>query len=156
MSREYAEGVLEGYELFNRGELETALEGFHSEIVWEVPDIFPEAEQVYHGHEGVRRFWTSWQEVFPSFRIEVEEAIDVDEQVIVMARVLGRGRDSGAEVSSPCFPHIWTIRNSLATHVKMLPTRASALEYVGITAAEAESRRVPVPPGLGSGVHLSA
>jgi ketosteroid isomerase-like protein len=156
MSIENAEGVLRGYERFNRGEIETAMEGFHPDVVWEVPDIFPEAQNVYHGHEGVRRFWAEWREVFPEFKIEVEEVIESGDNVIVMARVIGRGRDSGAEVASPTFPHIWTIEDGTAMAMKMLPTRASALEFVGIDEREAESHRVPVPSSLGPGVHFSA
>jgi ketosteroid isomerase-like protein len=93
----------------------------------------PEKRQVYRGIEGVRQFWGLWREEFEDFTVEIEEVIDAGEQVIVMAAVSGRGRGSGAHVRSPTFPHVWTIRGGEAIRVEMFPTRASALEAVGLS-----------------------
>jgi uncharacterized protein len=131
MSRENVEIVLGAYEAFNRGDMETAAKAMDPEIEWNVPDVLPDA-QVYHGHDGVKAFWTSWMETFDEFRIEIEEALDAGESVVVMASIVGRGRDSGIVVDTPSFGHIWTLRNGRAVLVVMKPNRRESLETVGL------------------------
>lgn len=131
MSQENVEAVLRGYEAFNRGDLDAAIEGFHPDLEWQGPEVLPE-EDVYRGVEGVRRFWEQWLELFEDFQIEIEEVIDARENVVVMAVIRGRGRESGAEVRTPSFPHFWTIRDGKAIRMKMFPTKAAALEAAGL------------------------
>ena len=132
MSQENVEAVLRGYEAFNRGDLDSAAEGFHPEIEWSGPGVLPEKREIYRGIDGVRRFWGQWQAEFEDFTVEIEEVIEAGEQVIVMAAVSGTGRGSGAHVRSPTFPHVWTIRDGQAVRMEMLRTRAEALEAAGL------------------------
>ena len=131
MSRENVEAVLRGYAAFNRGDLDAAIEGFHPEIEWHGPGVFPD-EDVYRGVEGVRRFWDQWLELFEDFQIEIEEVIEAGEKVVVMAVVHGRGRGSGADVKTPSFPHLWTFRDGKAVRMRMFQTKAEALEAAGL------------------------
>lgn len=131
MPREIMDRVMRGYEAFNRGDFDSAVEGFHADIEWMGYDLLPE-NQTYRGHDGVKRFWDSFREVFDDFRIEVDETIDAGDQVVVMARVAGRGKDSGVEVVTPAFAHVWTIRDELVIRMEMFPTRADALAAVGM------------------------
>jgi ketosteroid isomerase-like protein len=133
MSQENVEAVLRGYEAFNRGDLDAAVEGFHPEIEWSGPGVLPEKREVYRGKEGVRRFWGLWQAEFEDFTVEIEEVIEAGEQVIVMAAVSGTGRGSGAPVRSPTFPHVWTIRDGQAVRMEMLRTRAEAIKAAGLS-----------------------
>lgn len=131
MSQRDIEVVLAAYEAFNRGDMDAAMVAFAPEIEWNGPAILPDA-QVYHGHEGVRQFWTNWRESFEDFRVEIEEFIDAGEQVVAMTRVTGRGRDSGIVVDTPSFAQIWTLSEGRAVRVVMLPNRREALESVGL------------------------
>src|SRR4051794_12319052 len=133
MSQANVEAVLRGYEAFNCGDLDGAVEGFHPDVEWLGPGVLPDA-QTHRGVEGVRALWASWRDSFEDFEIDIEEVIDVgDERVIVMAAAAGTGRDSGVEVRTPSFPHVWTIRDGKAIRVEMLPTRAAAIEAVGLS-----------------------
>jgi uncharacterized protein len=132
MSKENVQAVLRGYQAFNRGDLEAAVEGFHPQIEWSGPGVLPEKREVYRGIEGVRRFWGTWRAEFEDFTVEIEEVIDAGEQVIVMAAVSGTGRGSGAHVRSPTFPHVWTIQDGQTVRMEMLRTRAEALEAAGL------------------------
>jgi ketosteroid isomerase-like protein len=131
MSQENVEIVRRGYEAFNRGDLHAAADDFHPKIEWIGPGAVPEKLQVYRGIEGVREFWGLWRDEFEDFTVEIEEVIEAGEQVIVMAAVSGRGRASGADVRSPAFPHVWTIRGGEAVRVEMFRTRAEAREAAG-------------------------
>ncbi len=105
MSRENVEGVLRGYEALNRGDVEAAVEGVAPECELALPPMLPEAD-THQGRDGLRRIWETWRESFEEFRLEVEEAIDAGDRVVVMAAVRGAGKDSGADVSTPTFPII--------------------------------------------------
>jgi uncharacterized protein len=136
MSQEVVDRVVRGYEAFNRGDLDAAVEDFHPDIEWTGPDMLPE-DQTYRGPDGVRHFWDSWRDVFHDFRIEIDEVIDGDDHVIVMARVSGRGKDSGVEVVTPAFAQVWTIRDELVVRMRMLPSREDALAAVGMEPEQA-------------------
>ncbi len=82
------------------------------------------------GLAGVRRFWELWGESFDDFRAEPEEYFDAGDSVIVITRVRGRGRDSGAAVDTPGFPMVWTVRDELIVRVEMFDDRAKALAAV--------------------------
>jgi ketosteroid isomerase-like protein len=62
---------------------------------------------------------------------EVEERIDVGEHVIAVVKLRGRGRSSGAEVETS-YAGVWTIRDGRVVRVLWLPSRADALEAVGL------------------------
>ena len=70
--------------------------------------------------------------VVEEFRLEVEETIDAGDRVVVMAAVRGAGKDSGADVSTPTFPIIYTLRDHQVVRMEALPTRAEALAAVGL------------------------
>jgi ketosteroid isomerase-like protein len=130
LSQDRVERVVYGYELFNRGELDQALEGFDDEIEWVTPDILPDPGP-FRGAEGVRQFWTMWREIFTEFQIQIEEVFDLDEYVVVQASVSGIGRDSGAEVSTPSFPHVWTWRDDKIVKMEMFQSTAEAQAATG-------------------------
>jgi ketosteroid isomerase-like protein len=61
-----------------------------------------------------------------------EELIDAGEAVVSVVTTRGRGRSSGAEVTSPSYAAVWTIREGRILRVVWLPSRAEALELVGL------------------------
>jgi ketosteroid isomerase-like protein len=133
VSRERVEQILAGFRAFNEGRPEEALEGLPDDIEWLVPAELPDPGP-FIGREGILRFWSMWRETFSEFEVEIDEVIDAEEHVIVMIRVHGRGRDSGAEVSTPSFPQVWTWRGDQISRVEMLPSRQAALDSIGLPA----------------------
>ena len=61
-----------------------------------------------------------------------EELIDAGKQVVSVSTMRGRGRASGAEVTSRRYSGVWTIREGRVTRVVWFPTRAEALEAAGV------------------------
>jgi ketosteroid isomerase-like protein len=98
---------------------------------WIPLDVLPDAGP-YRGPEGVRRFWEEWGDAFDDFRAEPVEYAEGGESVIVITRVHGRGRDSGAPVDAPGFPMVWTTRDNVIVRVEMFQSRAEALAAVGL------------------------
>ena len=132
MSRENVERVLRGYEALNRGDVDGAVQGLSADCEIELPPMLPEAG-THQGRDGLRRFWETWRDTFEEFRLEIEETIDAGDRVVVMASLRGTGKDSGAEVHTPTFPIIWTIRDGQAIRMEAHPTRAAALEALGMS-----------------------
>jgi ketosteroid isomerase-like protein len=132
MSQENVERILRGYAALNRGDLDGAVRRVSPDCEVELPPMLPEANTC-QGRDGVKRMWAAWRDSFEDFRMEVEETIDGGDHVIVMASVCGKGKDSGAEVRTPTFPIIWTLQHGEAISLKALPTRAAALEAVGLS-----------------------
>jgi ketosteroid isomerase-like protein len=131
MTQRDVDVILAAYEAFNNGDPDAAMHAFDPDIEWNVPPILPDA-QVYHGHEGVKQFWATWRETFNDFRVVIEETLDAGERIVVMTKIIGRGRDSGIVVDTPSFAQIWTMRDGKAVHVEMKPNRREALESVGL------------------------
>ena len=136
MSKEDVERVREGYEAFNRGDLDVAVGDMDPDIEWHVMGDLPEGE-TYRGHEGVRRFWETWQEAFEDFHVEPEELIDAGDKVVVVIKVSGRGRGSGAQVETPSFPQVWTLRDGRPVRVEMYRSRSEALRAAGLEETDA-------------------
>jgi ketosteroid isomerase-like protein len=86
----------------------------------------------FRGREGTRRFWETWTDAFDEFHAEVDEYVDAGESVIVMTRMVGRGKDSGVAVDTPPFPMVWTTRDGVLVRVEMFDDRDKALAAVGL------------------------
>ena len=86
---------------------------------------------VYRGHEGVRRYLSQVYEAFDDYRPEVEDFLAIEDKVITLAVEHGRGRGSGAQVESRRTAHVWTVRGSKAIRLDLYLDRARAFEAVG-------------------------
>jgi ketosteroid isomerase-like protein len=57
--------------------------------------------QVYRGVGAVREWFADAGEIWDDYRLETEDVIDLDEQVLVVGHVLGRGAGSGVPINQP-------------------------------------------------------
>ncbi len=126
-------GFRRGMEAYSRGDYETALEGFHPEIEWSAEtDLVPDAA-VYRGHEGVRRFWIAWAEVFEGLSLEVEECRALDDGwVLAVTSASGTGAGSGAPVASGRFAQLAQFRDGLVVRVRLFGDVNRALAAAGV------------------------
>jgi ketosteroid isomerase-like protein len=116
MSREnvaFVEGLLAGAGDMDKQALLAALPEFIAQacdpdIEW-VEDPQRADAQVYRGHEGVRQSWERWLDHWDEYEGEAEQFIDCGDDVLVIMRERGRGRTSGATVSSRNYL-VFTIR----------------------------------------------
>jgi ketosteroid isomerase-like protein len=119
------------YAAINRGAPEEAPLDLAPQFEFRPPPILPDTDVVTSG-AGLIEFLRAWGETFEGFRMEVEEVIDAGDHVIVMAALKGKGRDSGADVHTPTFPIIWTFEGDQLVRMEAQPTRATAMEKLGI------------------------
>ena len=90
-------------------------------------------DDIYRGHDGVRRYMDQVYEAFEDYRPEVEDLIDAGEKVITLAIEHGRGRGSGAMVEARRTAHVWTMRANRAIRLDLYLDRARALEAAGLS-----------------------
>ena len=100
---------------------------------WIVLDMLPDTGP-FRGPDGARRFWEMWSEAFDEFHAELEGFVDAGDAVIVLVRMVGRGKDSSAEVVTPPFPMVWTVRDGNIVRMQMFEGREKALAAVGLPA----------------------
>ena len=130
MSQDNVEVVRRGYEHFNRtGEPDYDL--FDPEIVYDVSRrTFDPA--VYHGHEGVREFFSLLADQWATLRAEPDDFVVSGDQVIVSVRLVGVGKESGVETTANA-AHVWTFRDGKAVRQTTFQTMPEALEAAGLS-----------------------
>jgi ketosteroid isomerase-like protein len=136
MSRENVEIVRRVYDAAAARDAATVLELYDPEVELDpsrlgIAGLAGGAQDVYRGHDGLRRFFRDWHEAWEQVEYDYEVLIDAGEQIIAVVTRHGRGRSSGVEVELP-LALVWTLRDSKIVRVVWFPTRAEALEAVGL------------------------
>jgi ketosteroid isomerase-like protein len=93
----------------SRGDREAGL-GFadHGIVIDATRRVFN--PMTYVGIEGARRWFADMDEVWEQFRFESAELIDAGDRVVVIGRLVGKGKASGIEVEQP-IAVVWTVRD---------------------------------------------
>ena len=135
MSRENVEVVQRVYEAARERDTEAVLRLYDHEVDLDfsrIPHATVVGRGLYHGHDGLRSWYADWYEAWESFEQVYEELIDAGEHVVSIVRQHGRGRASGAEVEIGRVAAVWTVREGRVVRMVAFPTRAEALEAVGL------------------------
>jgi ketosteroid isomerase-like protein len=96
-----------------------------------LPADYPEGEPVFRGREGVDDLRAMLGETWGEWHFEPERFLDAGDQVVVFARIIGRGGASGAPVELET-THVWTIQAGRAVSVHAYRDRSQALEAAGL------------------------
>jgi len=77
--------------------------------------------------------WRDWTQAFESWRTEVEDFVDVDDnRVLGLIRDHVRPRGGDAEIESlGC--NLWTLRDGKVARLDFYPTRSQGLEAAGLS-----------------------
>ena len=97
---------------------------------------------VYHGHDGLRRFFRDARDAWgDEIRIEPEAYFDLGESTLAFYVLHGHGRQSGAEVTMPVAQEVrW--RGGLGVYFKAYADREDALRDLCLSEDELE----PIDP----------
>ena len=106
--------VKRSYDAFERKDLAGVLGDMHPEIVWEQAQGLPHGG-IYHGPEEVRRniFEPLDAEWWDEFSAAPDEFIAAGDQVVVIGRYRGVGKQTGKRLDVP-FVHVWTLLDGKA------------------------------------------
>jgi ketosteroid isomerase-like protein len=83
------------------------------------------------GIDAVRRYMESFARYWDEIRFEPLEFLEAGEQVVVVARLVGRGKSSGVDVTRT-WAYVWTIRAGKALRMVGYTDREEALEAAGL------------------------
>jgi ketosteroid isomerase-like protein len=126
------ERIRRGYAAWNSGDPEAALEFIHEDV--EIRPVLGDvvAADVFHGHDGFRRWYGTVHASFDDFRAEVEDVRDAgDGRYLILLHFQGRGTASGADVTLEG-AHVMTLVDGLATRIDGYQDRGDALTAVGL------------------------
>jgi ketosteroid isomerase-like protein len=137
MSEENVELVRAVIDAHERRDFDAVFAAYDPAIEWHTvggrAPAWSDFEPVYRGHEGVRNFWRSWFTAWETADFEYEEFIDAGDRVVTILSQRMRGRTSGIELEWNSYAQVWTVRNDKVVRVEFLPSRAEALEAVGLS-----------------------
>ena len=144
MSQENVEVVRRFYEVLNEWlmsywsdpeqpldqspELEKVFDHLDPDAEWDW--VF--SPETFRGREQLMHAVADWLETVSDWRVEVEELIEGSrDRVLLIGRVVARGKGSGTPVDQPIFVAV-TVRNGKVARLEERTERAEALEAVGL------------------------
>jgi ketosteroid isomerase-like protein len=125
MSEENVEVVRRIYEAWLQGR--SSRDWIDSDVEYVNP---PDA--VEGGTRRGRKAFAGIRDAYDDVRIEPEQFIDAGGDVIVIARVRGKGRGSGVDIDWRQ-GYVWTIRNGKAVRFRWFNKPEQALEAAGMS-----------------------
>jgi hypothetical protein len=70
----------------------------------------PDGATAYAGLDGFRALWLDWLLPWATYRVEVQEAIDLGERVLLLYHAFGR-REGGTQEVKSKIAGVWTVRD---------------------------------------------
>ncbi len=132
MSQENVELVQRTYEAIRRRDVEGCLRELHPEVQG-TAFLMSLEDEVFHGHEGFRRFLERLFEVFPDWAPEITEALAHNDMVLVAIRVSAHGAASGVPLNWTYW-QVARLRDGKVISWHGFGTRAEAVEALGLRA----------------------
>jgi ketosteroid isomerase-like protein len=125
VSESNVEVVQEMFERFAEGGIEPTLDLISEDVIVEIPPDMSAEPDVYHGHDGVRRYFAGFDGMIEDLRYEALELIPAGEDVLAHVRLSGRGASSGLDVSlDPYVLH--EFGHGRITRIRPYPDREAA------------------------------
>jgi ketosteroid isomerase-like protein len=118
--------VMEGYRLFQSGDIPGMLAYAHDDAAW----ISPDAEAVpfagsFHGKAEVGRFFSELTKAVQPTRFVIKDVIAENDKVVVLGEATWMVRANGRSYDSP-WVHVFTMRDGKFIRVEALHDTASA------------------------------
>ena len=83
------------------------------------------------GVEAIRAFYLDWMAPWMTYRVEIEETMDLGDRVLVLASDFGRRQGTTEEVKGSN-ASVWTFRKGTVVRFDAFADRADALKAVGL------------------------
>jgi uncharacterized protein len=131
MSQENVDAVRRGLEAFNSGDIERVLDMAHTYFEAIVPPELSAEPDTYRGHDGLRRYFESFQDAMEDIRFEPERFIDAGEDVVTVVRLTARGRHTAIPVEQR-IAQVWSMSEGKAVQVRTFTTLKRALAEAGL------------------------
>jgi ketosteroid isomerase-like protein len=132
VSEENVETLRAGLAVINTGEIDRILEFVHPEFEVTVPKELSAEPDTYRGHDGLRRYFETFQEAMDDIHFDVERFWDAGgERVVASFRLTARGKQTGIPVEQRAV-FVWSLREGQAIAVRTFASLDEALASVGL------------------------
>jgi ketosteroid isomerase-like protein len=134
VSRENVDAIREAFEIVNERGVKAATDAlghlldpdFQLEEASDVPD-----RETHSGKEAFIANLAKLEESFEGLRMEPVEFVDLEDKIVVVVAMSGRGRGSDVPVEAE-FVQVWSLRDGRALSLRDYATKAEALEALGV------------------------
>jgi ketosteroid isomerase-like protein len=136
MSEENVELYRRCVDAFNRRDLDGFLALMDDDV--EAVSRLAAIEGILRGHDGIRRWWMSWFEVWPDYKLETVEVRDLGDTTLATLHALGHG--AGSDV--PFEDTAWQLarwRHGKCILWRVFNDGDEAFEAVGLSEQDARS-----------------
>ena len=132
MSQENVEVMRRAYAALVEQGVEAVLAFADPEFEATTPPSLASEPGTYRGHEGVRRYFSSFGDAMEGVYFEGQEFTSVGDKVLVDTKLHARGRTTGIETEQRAFL-VWTLRDGLVTRVDTFAEKGQALQAAGLS-----------------------
>lgn len=122
---ENVEIVRRGFEAFNREGVEGILPLIDPEFEATTPPDLASEPDTYRGHDGVRRWFDSFQDAMEGIRWDARRFHEERGRVLVEFTLRARGKTTGLEFGQDAVM-VWKLRNGKAIGLELYPTLEEA------------------------------
>ncbi|MEO7197382.1 MAG: nuclear transport factor 2 family protein [Solirubrobacterales bacterium] len=129
MASENVEIFQRASEALRADDVDAFLTDVAPDVEWH--SLILEIEGVFHGHDGVREWWTALRAVFPDWHPTILDAEDLGDHVLAQGRGMARGPASGKQVDDD-FWQIARFRDGKVAWYQAARSRSDALEAAGL------------------------
>jgi ketosteroid isomerase-like protein len=132
MSQENVEIVKEFTRSFEEGDRDAWRDYFAPDVVWDTSASSMPSAGVFHGHEGMERFFRDWLGTWRDYEITPREYLDAGDSVVLVFRQRGTGRESGVQIERDFFG-VYDLRETKVVRYHQYESREEALEAAGLS-----------------------
>jgi ketosteroid isomerase-like protein len=129
MSQENVQVVRRIVDAARRQDWATALSGYDEAV--ELDQSRMPGGGIYHGHDGMRKFYRRWIGSWDDFRADPIEFIDAGLAIIVIMEIGGTGKGSGAAVTMRT-ADVYTLAGGKVVRHVGYPDASQALQAAGL------------------------
>lgn len=129
MASSNLEIVERGFEAFNAEGIDGILPFIHPDFEATTPPDLATEPDTYRGHEGVRRWFSSFDEVMDEIRWDARGFREAGDLVLVEFTLRARGRTTGLDFGQEAVM-VWQLRDGKAIRLYLYPTLEQAVAAV--------------------------
>jgi ketosteroid isomerase-like protein len=131
MSEENVEIVRRALDAFSSGDAGAFASLTTDDVEWKTGLGAIEGGEIFHGHEGVERYFARLSGAWEEFHFLAHEFHVRDDLVLVLGRLEGRGRGGGVPVDSPVGA-VWDLREGKIWRLRAYLDHADARRVAGL------------------------
>jgi ketosteroid isomerase-like protein len=126
VSGENVDFVERGFEAFNERGVEGILPFIHPEFEATTPPNLASEPDTYRGHDGIRRWFDSFDEVMDGIRWDAHDFQQAGDKVVVEFTLRARGKTTGLDFGQDAVM-VWSMRDGKAIRVELFESLDEAL-----------------------------